>query len=205
MITYRRPMLAMLFMLSVGDPVRSQDHHEEKHHHKEQAQEAHIHGLAKLLVVLEGEQLEIELHSPAMNLLGFEHRASTPEQQALVKNAKNTLANANRLFTFGLTQCQLIDHDVDISRMLDESVHHDKDHHDEKHDLDHHDRHEEYDHSNIEARYHYRCARPDQLGSLRTSIPVEFPGIESLQVQWIINGRQGATTLDNIRHHLNFK
>jgi len=221
MITYRLPVLAMLFILSVCSPVGAQDHHEEKHHHKEQTQgsrgtdtgrrqEAHVHGIAELLVVLEGEQLDIELHSPAMNLLGFEHRARTPKQQALVQNAKNTLADTNNLFTLGSAQCQLVDLDVDVSRMLDEGVHHDTDHHDdeshhEEHDANHRDRQEEHGHSDIEARYRYRCEQPSTLDSLTTSIPVAFPGIESLQVQWIINGRQGAATLDNSRRHLNFK
>jgi len=206
MITYRLPVLAMLFILSVDSPVGAQDHHEEKHHHKEQTQgsrgtdtgrrqKAHVHGIAELLVVLEGEQLDIELLSPAMNLLGFEHQASTPEQQALVQNAKNTLADTNNLFTFGSAQCQLIDLDVDVSRMRDESVHHDEESHDEEYETNHHDRHEEPGHNDIEARYRYRCERPNTLDSLTTSIATAFPGIESLQVQWIANGRQGAATL----------
>lgn len=221
MMTYRLPVLAILFMSSVGDPVRAQDHHEEKHHHKEQAQgsrgtdagrsrDAHVHGIAELLVVLEGEQLDIELHSPAMNLLGFEHRANNPEQQALVNNAKNTLTDKNNLFTFGSAQCQLIDLDVDVSRVLGENAHHDRDHHDEEshdeeYEANHHDKQEKHGHSDIEARYRYRCEPSNTLDSLTTSIATAFPGIESLQVQWIINGRQGAATLDNSRRHLNFK
>jgi hypothetical protein len=202
MITYRLPVLAMLFILSVGNPVGAQDHHEEKHHHKEQtqgsrgtdtgrSQEAHVHGIAELLVVLEGEQLDIELHSPAMNLLGFEHRARTAEQQTLVQNAKNALTDTNNLFTLGSAQCQLVDLNVDVSRMLDKSVHH--------------DRHEEPGHSDIEARYRYHCERANTLDLLTTSISTAFPGIESLQVQWIANGRQGAATLTKNQHQIILK
>ena len=44
-----------------------------------QEQQAHVHGTAELFVVLDGNQLDIELRSPAMNLLGFEHRANNAE------------------------------------------------------------------------------------------------------------------------------
>ncbi len=220
MMTNRLPAMAMLFMLSVGSPVRAQEHNEQKHRHEEQhtphamvaegGQEAHVHGIAELLVVLEGEQLDLELRSPASNLVGFEHRASNPEQQARVLNTQDALLNANNLFRFGSAQCQLTDLDVDVSHMLEENGHqqtepYNEDHPDAKHDTSHHDRQKAHDHSNIEARYHYRCNRPDQLDSLRTSISVVFPGVESLLVQWIISGRQGAATLDNTQHHLNFR
>jgi hypothetical protein len=197
MIRYRISMLATLFVLLIVEPVSGAD--------TGSSLEPHVHGIANLLVVFEGTQLDIELRSPAMNLLGFEHSARTSEQQAAVKNTKETLANANSLFNFGPAQCQLTGLDVDMSDMLDKGFHQGKEHHNAEHDANHRDGQEAHDHPNIRARYHYHCARHDQLSSLRTSIPVEFPGIESLQVQWIINGRQGAATLDNSRRHLNFE
>ncbi len=86
-------------------------------------------------MVLEGKQLDIELHSPAMNLLGFEHHASSPEQRALVKNVNDILVNAKHLFSFGSAQCQLVDRDVNVNHLLDDGDHHDTDSHDkESHD-----------------------------------------------------------------------
>jgi hypothetical protein len=190
MFRYHFPILALLLLTLAGNAAKAQDHPEHKSAEMDSSRhhEAHVHGIAELLVVLEGEQLDIELHSPAMNLLGFEHRASTPEQRTLVKNISETLANGDHLFSFGSAQCQLIDHDVNIRRLLDESDHH-----------------EEHGHSDIEAHYRYRCEQPNTVDSLATLITTEFPGIESLQAQWIINGRQGAATLDNIRRELNFQ
>ncbi|KZX51279.1 hypothetical protein A3709_10655 [Halioglobus sp. HI00S01] len=52
---------------------------------------AHVHGLAELMVVAEDNTLELEFTSPAMSIAGFEHPASTPEQKANVKKAKEKL------------------------------------------------------------------------------------------------------------------
>ena len=38
---------------------------------------AHVHGLSELAIAMEGEKLEIQFTSPAMNLVGFEHQASS--------------------------------------------------------------------------------------------------------------------------------
>ncbi|MGB1290473.1 MAG: ZrgA family zinc uptake protein, partial [Porticoccaceae bacterium] len=37
--------------------------------------DAHVHGLSQLTIAVEGETVELEFSSPAMNLVGFEHRA----------------------------------------------------------------------------------------------------------------------------------
>lgn len=170
------------------------------------SQQPHVHGLAELLVVLEGQQLDIELRSPAINLLGFEHHANSPEQQIRMESAKDTLADANSLFHLDSAGCQLTDHGVDFSSVVKGRAQHDKDHHEEEHDADHHDKyHEAHGHSDIEAYYRYRCEQPDELRSLTTTISIEFPDTRSLQVQWIVNGRQGATTLDNGQHRIVFR
>ena len=72
----------MTLMLAFGYPLSADEHD----HHYEQHQ-AHVHGEATLHVVVEGNTVEIELQSPAMNLLGFEHSPETQQQ----KNGINRL------------------------------------------------------------------------------------------------------------------
>lgn len=52
----------------------------EEHH-------AHEHGVATLGVAIDARQLAIQFRSPAMNLLGFEHRPRSAQDQAAVSRA----------------------------------------------------------------------------------------------------------------------
>lgn len=200
---FRFPILLALFVTLAGNPAQGQNQHEEHRHDASKTglnrgQETHVHGVAMLLVILEGAQLDIELRSPAINLLGFEHKVSTAKHRSTVENTKTTLTDTSRLFQFKSAGCQLIDHHMDFSSVLEPPYHPT-----EKHSADHHDKHPKaHDHSDINIHYRYRCEHPDKLYSLSARIVDEFPGIQSLQVQWIVNGRQGATTLDSGQHRL---
>lgn len=208
MPTSHLPVLVTVFILLTGSTAWGQDHHghEDQPINPGLSQEAHIHGIAELFVVLEKQQLDIELHSPAMNLLGFEHQASGAKEQAKINSVKAALEEAHRLFQLGSAQCQLIGHTVDLSNVVEIRAEHSKHHRDKEHTADHYDAHHPAKgHSDIKAHYRYRCKQPDQLRSLTTTIPIEFPGIDSVQAQWIVNGRQGAVTLDNSQRHLHFR
>ena len=52
---------------------------------------AHQHGHAELQLAIEGERVDLIFTSPAYNLLGFEHRARTGEQAALVTTTTHWL------------------------------------------------------------------------------------------------------------------
>ncbi|MFT6692730.1 MAG: hypothetical protein ACJAXH_003270, partial [Colwellia sp.] len=47
--------------------------------------EPHVHGLSELTMTIEKQTLEIEVTSPAINIVGFEHRAKTKKSIALVQ------------------------------------------------------------------------------------------------------------------------
>ena len=67
---------------------------EHRHH------EAHEHGVAHMNVAFEGNELYIELISPAANIVGFEHQPRTQEQKAAVKAAIKKLEAGEKLFAF---------------------------------------------------------------------------------------------------------
>ncbi len=156
---------------------------------------AHVHGNAELLLVQEGNLLEIELRSPAANMLGFEHKVSTDAQRASVKKAERQLTDGASLFKFKGVSCELLEHHLDFSAVLD--------HAGGKHVHSDHDDHS--GHSNIEAHYRFHCEAPSKLSGLSTQLLTRFGGIESLQIEWIVDGRQGAVILDNRRKELQFR
>ncbi|MEX5543051.1 ZrgA family zinc uptake protein, partial [Pseudomonas poae] len=69
----RRLLLALPFALL---PLAVAHAHED-HDHEHGSLGAHEHGVGRLNAVLDGQTLELELESPAMNLVGFEHLATT--------------------------------------------------------------------------------------------------------------------------------
>lgn len=208
----RLPLLALLAGSLVqaqvlnGNPLNGTSHHDAPAAHHGGGLQAHVHGVAELLVVMDGEQLNIELYSPAMNVLGFEHYVDSPDQKISVSTAKAMLANATRLFQFTGTVCSLTAFRADFGGVLrsrTRNVLTDSEGPDLSQRLD--GDHDQSDHRDISAFYQFRCNKADRLDSLTTEIVRVFPGVESLQVQWVVSGRQGAATLDNSDRHLNFR
>jgi len=219
LIHCKHPILATLLVLVmlIVNPAQAEEHHGEDDHHGEEHHdekhqdethnansEAHIHGAAELFIVLDDKELQIELHSPAMNLVGFEHQAKTDEQIASIESARLSLENADDLFQISSAGCELKELKVDLGELAAENTDHHDEHSDEEaHDADDHD--EDETHSDIEAQYRYTCEKPSSISAITTAITDQFPNVESLEVQWIINGRQGAVTLDENQREVVFK
>src|SRR5687768_11685682 len=68
------------FVCTTAMPAVAEDDLFEEHH-------AHEHGVATLEVAIEATQLAIQFRSPAMNLLGFEHRPRSAQDQAALSRA----------------------------------------------------------------------------------------------------------------------
>ena len=179
--------------LTIPDMSPGEPHHHAHDHDQQIQHDSHVHGQAELLIVLEGSLLSMEFRSPAMNVVGFEHRANTDEQRAAAKDAQAHLRDGQSLFDFGRAHCELSEHKLSFGGLLEE-------HHGHGHEQD-----EATKHSDIVAEYVFECSRPDSLTTLSTRIPKLFSGIEELEAQWIVNGRQGAVTLDNRQHTLVFR
>ena len=65
-------------------------HHDdhERHDDKEHRQhDSHVHGIASMNLALEGDEVHIELDSPAANIVGFEHAPSSKADHAAVDKA----------------------------------------------------------------------------------------------------------------------
>ena len=81
---------SLLFATGIS-PLFASEHEHEQH-------EAHVHGEAQLLIAQEGNQLEIEFKSPAINIVGFEHKPSNAKQEASLEAAVATLKQPGQLF-----------------------------------------------------------------------------------------------------------
>lgn len=167
-------------------------------HAEEQAVslEAHVHGLSELTIVMEGASLEIQLTSPAMNLLGFEHRASSAKDIATVKNAASLLGKHDAHFLLSEKSCDHVKTSIDLAELIESNDHehaHEKKSNEHKHDHDDHDHNNH--HSEIVANYKYHCENKSSLSVMTVALFDSFPGIHKIQTMWIKQTQQGATTL----------
>ena len=200
----RRLLLALPFALLPLAVAQANEHqHEHDEHADEHAEhgslDAHEHGVAQLNAVLDGQALELELESPAMNLVGFEHAASSTADKAKVAAARRQLEQPQALFGLAAGDCSVSEQELQ-SPLFGEDGHAEHDDHDSGHGHD-----EESEHSEIHAHYQLDCAQPDQLKQLDlTELFKRFPATEKIQVQLIGPSGQQAVELTPAKATLNF-
>lgn len=189
----RRILLALPFALLPLAVAHAQSHdhdhaHEHAHDHGDEhgSLGAHEHGVASLNVALDGQTLEIQLESPAMNIVGFEHAASSESDKASVAAARARLEKPLQLFALpAAAGCSVSE--VELESPLFGSTH--------AHDDDEHEAHaHDHEHSDIDAAYHLTCKNPDALEALDLTVLFrQFPATEKVAVQLIgRSGQQGA-------------
>ncbi|MCO2980749.1 zinc-binding protein [Pseudomonas aeruginosa] len=180
-----RPLLLALVLL----PFAAQAHDDHDHDHAHGSLGKHEHGVAQLNVALDGKTLELELDSPAMNLVGFEHTASTDTDKAAVAKARAQLEKPLELFALPVTAgCSVASQELRSPLFGDKAPAHA---HKEKAD---HEHEHEHGHADIHAHYQLSCEKPELLKLLTLAeFFKRFPATQKIQVQLIgPNGQKGA-------------
>lgn len=145
--------------------------------------------------------MQIELDSPAANIVGFEHAPSSPDDRAALDKAVAALEDGDTLFRFNEEAGCRMETATVTSEMLDgEHDKHDRHAHKGEHEHDH----EGESHSDIEAAYHFECDAPDKLTRLTVEVFEAFPGMEEIKVQYVIERKQGAAELTAKDHVFRF-
>jgi hypothetical protein len=160
----------------------------------------HEHGVAQLNVALDGNELWIELSSPAMNIVGFEYTPGNAEQRAAVHEAAETLNDGARVFgTSPAAGCQLAEAKVTTDIEQAEGVHPEAaaEHGEE-------DEPSGAIHSEFQASYRFECAAPEALERLEVHLFDLFPGTEEVEAQVIGGAGQTAAELTAAAPNLAF-
>jgi len=184
--------------------------------------DAHVHGLSELTIAMDTKSIELQLISPAMNLVGFEYKASSKQDIAAVKQAELLLDQQDSLFLIAGGDCEYLSTSIDSSDLLESNNHHvdhnDHEKHDdhddhEKHD-DHddhgkHDDHSEHDqgetHSEMVASYSFTCKDTSKLSSIKVALFASFPGIQKINTLWVTPSKQGSSMLSAKNSTINLK
>jgi len=213
-------LLAPLVLVAPGVVAEEKQEHEHDHDHEKRQHDAHVHGIAALNLALEGEEVHVELDSPAANIVGFEHAPSSEADHAALDKAVATLKDGDQLFRFNseagcrMEKAQVTsalldeDHDehADDHGHEEKNAHGDAEHqHEEQGHEEHgHEEHEDETHSDIDAAYHFECDQPAKLKQLTVELFEAFPGMEELKVQYVIESEQGAAELTPADHVVKF-
>ena len=180
----RHLLLALPFALLPLVAAQAHEHgHDHDHEHSHDSLGAHEHGVASLNAALDGNLLELQLESPAMNLVGFEHAAKSDADKAKVAAAKRELEQPITLFALNSGDCKATEVELESPLFGDADADHDHDHHAH-----------EGEHSDIHAHYRFECAKANELKQLDLAeLFKRFPATEKIQVQLIgPNGQQGV-------------
>lgn len=186
-------LLPALFGLSLAPAlaVASGDHH---HHsldgHQHHGQHAHVHGEANMTLVRDGNQIVIQLKSPAFNLTGFEHQPKDDKERAMVNATAHQLKQFDSLFKLPKQAgCKLQTAKVDSILMDKEHAGHNHNH---DHDHDKTSGATAHAHADFYVDYELNCQQPEQLKTLQVMIFKPFPAIEKVRLQWVLESGQGA-------------
>ena len=187
---------------------------------------AHVHGVTKLNVAIEGETVEMELIAPGADIVGFEHAPESAKDKAAVKSATATLEDGAGLFVFPReADCRLMEAEIESASLEDdhaeeeehgnEQEHGEEDEaHGEEHAEEaqgeehaeeaHGEEHAEEAHGEFHARYRFRCARPDRLSHVDVRFFERFPLGRELDAQTISPRGQSAQELTATSMRLKF-
>lgn len=153
------------------------------------AHEAHVHGVGKLDIALDGPTLSLHLDSPLVNLIGFEHAARSAREQQSARDMTATLRQAADVFVMTQSaECKAVEVKLRsdaldppllgnvVSARQAEAAHHDG-------------------HADLDADFTFRCAHPERLATIDVRLFEQFKGFTRIDVQLVTARQQRAATL----------
>lgn len=191
------PALALSAMILLTFSARAEEGHRELG--------PHVHGHGTLNIAVEDKRVSMELEVPGMDIVGFEHAASTDEQKAVVAKATAELAKPLSVFKLpAAAGCTV----ADVKVAIEAEHHHDGDEDHDKTEADHdkadadhkagdadhdHDEHDEHaGHNEFHVNYVFDCSKPAELTSIEFTYFKLFGGAHDLTVNVVTAKAQNA-------------
>lgn len=169
-------------------PAAAQDHRE---------MDAHVHGVTKLELAIEAGRVEIALHAPGMDIVGFEHAPGSDVDEAAVEAAVAYLmAPENVIALPEAAGCSLAEATAELEG--DDEDHgeehaeheHEEHEHDEEHAEDDHSGHSEF-----HAAYAFTCTGPEALTEIGFPFFETFPNAEEIEAQFVTETGAGSAEI----------
>ena len=190
---YYSLLLSALVTVSVAEETRQVDKHE--------------HGVGELNIAVEGNSIDLEFMIPGADIVGFEYKAKSEADIALVNDALIKFDEFNNIFSIpSASNCILVEADISINQgdnHKDEHNHDERDDHDEhedEHDHDDHGEHDDHDdhgehddhdehdeeaHNEFVAHYSFNCGNIKEIDRISFPYFTTFPNSGELEVQFV--------------------
>ncbi|MEB8386528.1 DUF2796 domain-containing protein [Rhodobacteraceae bacterium KMM 6894] len=155
---------------------------------------AHVHGVSKLELAIEGGIVEMNLTSPGMDIVGFEYAASTDADKDAVKDAIRTLLVSENIVTFpAAAKCR----PTGVLAHLGDDAHGEDDHeeHDDHADADDHEHQEGGEHTEFNMRYIFACEHPEALTAIAFPFFERFEHAQEIEAQFVTETGAGAAEI----------
>lgn len=160
--------------------------------------DAHEHGVGKLNIAIEDQNIAMEFHAPGADIVGFEYEATTAEDLAAIDAGIEVLHTALDLFVFPeAAGCRVIDAEAELEGEEDHDDENHDDHGHDKHDDDHDDHHEEQEdggHTEFHAEYLLTCEDISKANTISFAYFETFPNALEVEVQVI--SQKGASVFE---------
>lgn len=177
------PVLLLAGAFTAGG-VTAHDDHGPRH------QGPHVHGVARLELVIDAQEVHLGLDSPATNLVGFEHAPRSPSERDALDRALSTLRDGDALFRFSpAAECQMVEVAISTPVVHEEG---------EGEAAQAHPGHDEEAgeaHADIRVAYRFVCRRPERLTELEVVLFPAFPLTERIRVELVTAQGQSLTDL----------
>ncbi len=147
------------------------DKHEKDHENHDHKNDhgAHEHGVSQLNISVSGKKVEIELASPGIDIVGFEHKPSSDEQRESVTKALAKLRQDSAMIVLPVAaKCATTDTHAHLEQKTK-------------------------NHAEFWVFLHFTCKNPGALDHLKVMAFSTFPNIKEVNAQAITpNGQFGA-------------
>ena len=164
--------IACFCVIHSGHAEDSHKHEHDSEHTADTRQlESHEHGVSTLKIAIEGQNVQIELESPANDIVGFEHAPENNKQKADIENALSLLQKATGVF-IPSSEAKCITNENSAEFEIEEG-------HSETH-------------SGFHVIWKLTCSNPKQLKNLETTFFELFPKAHEIEVEIISASGQKA-------------
>lgn len=153
---------------------------------------SHVHGHAEMTIAVENNNVDLKLIAPAESLLGFEHKAITPEEISKVIAMKEHLINHANVILFNGGQCHIKNVNVNTNDIL-------------RYDQQDHAQEYMYSHAEITLKYQYNCLKANDISSAKIQLFKHFSALEKVEVIWLTYAKQSSIKLDANTTEINFQ
>ena len=170
--------VSIVFFCGVYSGYAAKDHHEHDSEHAAEKRQldSHEHGVSTLKIAIEGQNMEMELESPANDIVGFEHAPENNKQKADIEHALSLLRKTTGVFIpSSKANCKTNENSAEFE--IEEG-------HSETH-------------SGFHTTWKMTCSNPNQLTNLETTFFKLFPKAEEIEVEIISASGQKAIEWGN--------